>query len=153
MEIFFTRFSHLSKGIFNSLDNKNLTKCQEISRSWHNYLDTQKFSQVRFIKGILEDWHEETHSWTKFKLPQCYQLAFDKANTETIIELKIAVNQFSICELRNQIRTRTRARTFARVRCACKKAFKVCVRCACVRPFFMCATCDRNFARFSHVLG
>ena len=96
MENFFTRFSHLSKGIFNSLDNKNLTKCQEISRSWHNYLDTQKFSQVRFIKGILEDWHEETHSWTKFKLPQSYQLAFDKANNETIIELKIAVNQFYI---------------------------------------------------------
>ena len=96
MEIFFTRFSHLSQEIFNCLDNKNLSKCREISRSWHNYLDTKKFSQVRFIKGILEDWHEETHSWTKFKVPASYQLVFDKANAETIIELGIAVNQFYI---------------------------------------------------------
>ena len=96
MEIFFTRFSHLSRRIFSFLDNKNLSKCREISRSWNNYLDTKKFSQVRFLKGILEDWHEETHSWTKFKLPAYYKLVFDKANTETIIELCTAVNQFHI---------------------------------------------------------
>ena len=96
MEFFFTRFTHLSQGIFSCLDNENLSKCREISRSWHNYLDTKKFSQVRFIKGILEDWHKETHSWTKFKLPVYYKLVFDKANTETIIELGIAVNQFYV---------------------------------------------------------
>ena len=61
---------------------------------------------------------------------------------------QLTVCLFPNCELRNQIRTRTRARTFARVRCACEKAFETCVRCACVRPFFECATCDCNFARF-----
>jgi hypothetical protein len=71
MENFFTRFSHLSQGIFNCLDNKCLCKTREISRSWHNYLDNQKLSQIRFIKGILEDFHKETHSWTKFKFPKC----------------------------------------------------------------------------------
>ena len=40
---------------------------------------------------------------------------------------------YSICELRKKIRTRTCARTLARVRCACETRFEMCVRCACVR--------------------
>ena len=54
----------------------------------------------------------------------------------------------AICELRNEIRTRTRARTLARVRCACEKHFETCVRCACVRPFFGLAMCDCTLAHF-----
>ena len=45
-------------------------------------------------------------------------------------------------------RTRTRARTLARVRCACEKAFKTCVRCACVRPFFRVCDVRSQFRTF-----
>ena len=63
-----------------------------------------------------------------------YDLHGEDASTNELGE------KISICELRKKIRTRTRARTLARVRCACEKAFKPCVRCACVRPFF--GVCD-----------
>ena len=74
MKNFFTRLSHLSQGILNCLDNKNLARCREISRSWRNYLDTQKCFPIRFITGTLEDFHEETN-WRKFKMAQSTILA------------------------------------------------------------------------------
>ena len=54
----------------------------------------------------------------------------------------------SICELRKKICTRTRARTLAHVRCACKKAFETCVRCACVRPIFRVCDVRSQFRTF-----
>ena len=58
----------------------------------------------------------------------------------------------AICELRKKNRTRTRARTLASVRCACKIRFETCVRCACVRGLY--GTCElrsqlRNFSKLS----
>ena len=50
------------------------------------------------------------------------------------------------CELRIQIRTR--ARTLARVQCACEKHYEMCVPCACVQPFFGRAMWDRTLAHF-----
>ena len=88
--------------------------------------------------------HEEIFK----KAQELFDEKFDELKCISLVD---SIN--SNCELRNEIRTRTRARMFAHMRCACKKAFETCVRCACVRPFFTCAMCDRNFARFSQVFG
>ena len=51
MEQAFLRFPHLSENIFDSLDNKSLADCKEVSKSWYFYLDAQKFLQPRIIKA------------------------------------------------------------------------------------------------------
>ena len=52
MEEAFLRFPHLSENIFDSLDNKSLADCKEVSKSWYFYLDTQKFLQTRIIQNV-----------------------------------------------------------------------------------------------------
>ena len=61
MEDFNQRFQHLSEQIFDSLDNRSLFACKEVSRSWHYFLDDQKFLQIRIIQRILEG--TEKVSW------------------------------------------------------------------------------------------
>ena len=76
----------------------------------------QVFSHVKFIYS---------EKATKFRI---YELYVRKKKYNYRICAWLA-----ICELRKKIRTRTRARTLARVRCACESRFEMCVRCACVR--------------------
>ena len=52
-EVFF-RFPHLSERVFDSLDNKSLANCKEVSKSWYFYLDNQKFLQPRIIKADIK---------------------------------------------------------------------------------------------------
>ena len=59
--------------------------------------------------------------------------------------------KIAICELRKKIRTRTRARTLARVRCACEKHIWTCVRCACVRHFYWVCDVRSHICTFSHI--
>ena len=53
MEEAFLRFPHLSERIFDSVDNKSLSNCKGVSKSWYDYLDAQKFLETRIIKSIL----------------------------------------------------------------------------------------------------
>ena len=53
---------------------------------------------------------------------------------------KAYIQLIANCELRKKIRTRTRARTLAGVRCAYETWFETCVRCACVRGLL--GTCE-----------
>ena len=50
----FLRFSHLSKAIFNNLDDQSLVSCREVSRTWMNCLDTQKFLLMRKIQKSVK---------------------------------------------------------------------------------------------------
>ena len=47
------RFPHIIQDVLEELDNKSLTKCREVSRSWCSFLDEQKFMNIRIIKKII----------------------------------------------------------------------------------------------------
>ena len=79
------RFSHLSEKIFDSLDNENIINCKEVSRFWYDFLDEQKFVQIRIIKATVGKFHPIGKSWNK---------VLNSASTETIMVLQDAVNQF-----------------------------------------------------------
>ena len=53
MEEVFLRFSHLIENIFDSLNSESFAKSKEVSRSWDEYLDDQKFLQIRASKVKL----------------------------------------------------------------------------------------------------
>ena len=84
------RFSHLSEKIFDSLDNESLIDCKTTSRFWFNYLDGQKFVEVRIIKATVEKFHVIGKSWIEI---------FNSASTETLLALGGAVDQFYIRDL------------------------------------------------------
>ena len=56
MEEVFLRFPHLSENVFGSLNNEFLAKSKEVCRSWYDYLDDQKFLQIRAdkVKLVIE---------------------------------------------------------------------------------------------------
>ena len=85
MEEILLRFPHLSENIFNSLCNKGLYHSKNVSRSWCNFLENQKFHEIRKIMATVEQFHEVGAPWKIF---------FNKATTETIVALKHAVSKF-----------------------------------------------------------
>ena len=85
MENICIRFSHLSEKIFDSLDNENIVNCKETSQFWYDFLDGQKFVQIRIIMATVGKFHSIGKSWNK---------VLSSASTETIMVLRDAVNQF-----------------------------------------------------------
>ena len=66
MEEVFYRFSHLIKEIFILLDNKSISKCRYVCKSWKTKLDDQKFLEVRKIRVIVGQFHKIGGSWDTF---------------------------------------------------------------------------------------
>ena len=76
------RFQHISEQIFGCLDNESFANCQEVCRSWNNFLDGKKFLHARIILETVTKYHKVGKSWFQ---------VFKKCNTETIMDLRIAV--------------------------------------------------------------
>ena len=49
MEELFARFPHISEKIFQQLDDKSLTNCREVSKSWQEFLDSKNMSWIRIV--------------------------------------------------------------------------------------------------------
>ena len=79
------RFSHLSEKIFISLDNRSITKCREVSKFWKNYLDDQRFFEIRKITTTVGQFHKVGGEWSN---------VFATASKVTIMDLGMSVHQF-----------------------------------------------------------
>ena len=51
MDEIMLRFPHLAEQIYGELDNQSLVKCKEVSLSWYHFMNNNKASNVRVIKG------------------------------------------------------------------------------------------------------
>ena len=49
MEELFEKFSPSAKQIFEELDNKNLSKCREVCKSWQEFIDDEKITWNRIL--------------------------------------------------------------------------------------------------------
>ena len=49
MENLILRFSHLVIQIFEKLDNKSLTKCREVRKSWQKFIDENNIVWIRIV--------------------------------------------------------------------------------------------------------
>ena len=85
MEDVTLRFSHLSGNIFNLLSNETIVNCMQVSRFLKNYLDNQKFLEIRKIISTVEQFHNVGKSWKRI---------FATASTAMIRDLRYAVGQF-----------------------------------------------------------
>ena len=79
------RFQHLSIQIFDSLDNQSVLKCMEVNSSWCDFLEKQKFLQIRIIQNTVGKFDLIEDSWKEI---------YRKSNAEILIDLKIAVAKF-----------------------------------------------------------
>ena len=52
MEEVLVRFHQVGKRIFEELDNKSLTKCREVNKSWRGFIDDEKTVPFRIIKSL-----------------------------------------------------------------------------------------------------
>ena len=60
---FYQRFPHITEKIFQKLDNKSLTNCREVSKSWKEYIDNKNLSWIRIvhIPKILQNGEDYLH--------------------------------------------------------------------------------------------
>ena len=58
MDTLFQRFPHLSQEVFDLVDNLCLAKCQKVSLPWYEFLQKQKFHEIRVIKSVIEQFHD-----------------------------------------------------------------------------------------------
>ena len=49
MDELFERFPHIGKQIFEEMDNKNLTECREVCKSWQTFIDNEKITWNRIL--------------------------------------------------------------------------------------------------------
>ena len=49
MDELFLRFPQIGKQIFEELDNKNLTKCKEVCKSWQEFIDVENITWNRIL--------------------------------------------------------------------------------------------------------
>jgi len=50
MEDIIGRFPHIAKQIFEKLDNKSLTNCRVVSKSWQEFIDNRKLLWIRIVE-------------------------------------------------------------------------------------------------------
>ena len=57
MEDFIFRFPHIAEKIFEQLDNKSLTNCREVTKSWQNFINEINLIWIRIVNipTILSD--------------------------------------------------------------------------------------------------
>ena len=49
MEELIARFPQIAEQIFEQLDNKSLTNCREVAKSWQEFVDDRNMSWVRIV--------------------------------------------------------------------------------------------------------
>ena len=85
MEEQFARFPHISEQIFGQLNNQNLAKCRKISKSWRNYLDNQKFMNIRIIRqSIRPSDCKDNFQWLIDETKKPWREFFKRASSESI---------------------------------------------------------------------
>ena len=60
MEELIARFSHIAKQIFEQLDNKSLTNCREVAKSWKKFIDERNFKFHHTFDSCLNVEKEQT---------------------------------------------------------------------------------------------
>ena len=83
-ENFLLRFPHLGQSVFENLDDKNLVKCKEMSRSWSFYMDRERFFWKRIIKKLIYNYDDFHDAWNN---------ALKEGDNKTIKELGLAVKR------------------------------------------------------------
>ena len=74
----------ITNNIFKFLDNKNLTKCRLINKSWKMSLDSEKFFHLKVIKKTLSRPPND-----------CWNEIFEKVKlTKNIIKIRNALQDF-----------------------------------------------------------
>ena len=49
MEIFCSRILHIAENIFEQLDEKSLSNCREVAKSWQNCIDRRNLVWIRIV--------------------------------------------------------------------------------------------------------
>ena len=85
MKNFLLRFPHLGQGIFEILDDENIVKCKEVSKSWSFFMDGERFFWKKIIKKLIKNYDDFQKSWN---------MALKNADIKILKELGCVVKNF-----------------------------------------------------------
>ena len=75
IEEIFARFPNLGEGIFGRLDDRSLVSCREVSKTWKEYVDSQR---IQWIRKILK------YANPQSKFHEEWKRVLDKTPVETL---------------------------------------------------------------------
>ena len=64
MEEVFMRFPHIGIQFFEKLDDSNLAKCREVSKSWKNFIDSKELPRKRIHQNWEKTLQLSLHEFT-----------------------------------------------------------------------------------------
>ena len=81
MDIICSKFPTLGQQIFCNLDNENLIKCKNLGKTWSDFIEKEKFIQIRFItkyitnhKDCKDIWKVELFSLKNYRQGETNQI-------------------------------------------------------------------------------
>ena len=89
LEDLFLRYPHLSEAILNKLDDKALVECKNVSRTWCNVIDGQRFLWIRILKKYIQK--RKKCNEIKYSSLDIWKKAVDKTPIKIIKELALSV--------------------------------------------------------------
>ena len=63
MDIICSKFPALGQQIFCNLDNENLIKCKNLGKTWSEFIEKEKFIQIRFITKYITNHKDYKDIW------------------------------------------------------------------------------------------
>ena len=108
MEDLFIRFPHIAQQIFENLDNKSLTNCREVTRSWKQFIDNKKLTWFRICeKYCPNEGSTILHIAAKTGQTEMFEIIFEEEekknlkNNEGFTPFLLAAKNghFAVCQL------------------------------------------------------
>ena len=102
MDIICSKFPALGQQIFCNLDNENLIKCKNLSKTWSEFIEKEKFIQIRFItkyitnhKDYKDIWKVELFSLKNYRQGETNEIYTSDAMAERVNRMLLHPSVFS----------------------------------------------------------
>ena len=79
MDVFISRFLHITDLIFEQLDDKSLKNCKEVAKAWARHINTKKLSWTRIVKipKLLRNGNTYLHTAANNKQLVIFQIIYE----------------------------------------------------------------------------
>lgn len=99
MEDLLSRFPHIGEIIFENLDDQSILSSKQVSKSWYNFINCQKFPWIRIVKNYVK---ESNKDYTQN--PKKWKKLFRNFSVKSVRDFAYFVHKITVKDRKNSIR-------------------------------------------------